>query len=390
MTVLRSLLVGLALIAVACGSTAPGEPSGVTGPLLFATTSAGVFAFHVDPVSGSLQPVPGSPFAISASEWIRFDPRGRFLFAGSGGVVFSYRIDPATGALKPSPVPSQLDRSPYFSTMALAPDGRFAYVLRRRVGPFDCQVEGDITLMAVDPVSGALTVVPGGLFTTGVSPSGLVFAGGFAYAANAGDPVQLYGPCPVGSVIGYAVDRTSGVLTTLPGPPFAMALRNSRLAAAGSSVYVVQDRQFSDEFRRNAPATLARFRVEAGSGALAPLSAVSLPTLEEWAGLSLDPLDRFVYIATFIDIRLDGEWYRWTLRVEASGALTVADRSMVAPDDAAVPVIEPGGRFAYRAHGNVVEASRVDPTTGALQPLSDPPLSLGVPVRGIFLVGFGS
>ncbi len=78
-----------------------------TGRYLYAIsgieTTAGIYAFSIDQISGALTPVAGSPFASSKNGAITVDQTGKFLFmvgaTGTNIELLTYEIDPSTGAL---------------------------------------------------------------------------------------------------------------------------------------------------------------------------------------------------------------------------------------------------------------------------------------------------
>jgi 6-phosphogluconolactonase (cycloisomerase 2 family) len=68
--------------------------------------SALINAFTIDPDSGALSPVPGSPFAAPGNPlFVLVDPSGQFLYAGTDSAtagVLGYTIDQTSGALTPN------------------------------------------------------------------------------------------------------------------------------------------------------------------------------------------------------------------------------------------------------------------------------------------------
>jgi 6-phosphogluconolactonase len=106
------------------------EPYGIvdTGSFVYVTLSAtnNIAAFSVDSATGTLTPVPGSPFAAGNSP-AAFGLSGNFLYAvNSGdGTVSGYGIDPSGGALTPLP------GSPFGSgggTLAIDSTGKYLYL----------------------------------------------------------------------------------------------------------------------------------------------------------------------------------------------------------------------------------------------------------------------
>src|SRR5690606_9547199 len=70
----------------------------------FSSQSISGYAF--DAATGTLTPVPGSPFTgVTGNLMVEIEPRGKFLYAPSyiGNAVAGFAIDQATGALSPVP-----------------------------------------------------------------------------------------------------------------------------------------------------------------------------------------------------------------------------------------------------------------------------------------------
>jgi 6-phosphogluconolactonase (cycloisomerase 2 family) len=121
--------------------------------------------FAIDPASGALSPLAGTPVDGGRSDPMAVDlaiePRGRFVYSVNNGndALYAYAIDDA-GAL------TALGGSPYDGgtfayAVAVDPDGRFVYV-----GNDDAD---QMSVFSVDPDSGQLTPVTGSPF----SPLGL-------------------------------------------------------------------------------------------------------------------------------------------------------------------------------------------------------------------------
>ena len=127
-------------------------------------------------------------------------------------------MDPSTGSLTP------LSGSPYAINAfgaALSPSGLFGWF----AGGFN----NDVLAYAFDPNTGALTAVPGSAAAAGSIPVGLAVnnTGQFVYASNNAS----------NTVSGYSINANTGALTALASSPFgagaipngiAIAVVNSR------------------------------------------------------------------------------------------------------------------------------------------------------------------
>ena len=81
-----------------------------------------VAGYAIDPSTGALSPISGSPFATGSDpKNVSTDPSGRFLYVANTRVgtlgydtISGYAIDPTTGALTPlSGSPFEADIQPY-------------------------------------------------------------------------------------------------------------------------------------------------------------------------------------------------------------------------------------------------------------------------------------
>lgn len=62
-------------------------------------TNPSISGFSIDPASGALTPLSGSPFPLPVSHYIATDQTGAYLYVTSGANVVGYSIDATTGAL---------------------------------------------------------------------------------------------------------------------------------------------------------------------------------------------------------------------------------------------------------------------------------------------------
>ncbi len=114
-----------------------------------------LYAETIDSNTGALGTITGSPFVGGNSTALSIDSPGRYLYIANAfaGAVLGDTIDTSTGALTPmaaSPFfPQSSGNMPTF--IALDPSGKLAYVINN----------GAIVAFAIDPATGALTVVGG-------------------------------------------------------------------------------------------------------------------------------------------------------------------------------------------------------------------------------------
>ena len=178
-----------------------------------------VAVFTINHNDGTLTPISGSPFAISAyvigATPMAISSNGQFLyvayynFGNSTSDVTGFRIDPNTGALSVIPGGPVTVDTPGPATATLDPRGKFLYL-----GSAYCSGGGSsgkqeqcdvVSTLSID-ASGALTLIgstPQLADSVALNPSGNLAFGVFIQAVTA-----------------YSVDPTSGGLTALPGGPY--------------------------------------------------------------------------------------------------------------------------------------------------------------------------
>lgn len=136
-----------------------------------------VSAFAVDPTSGVLTEIDGSPFATGDSDALYSEvvsPNGQFLFVttyidGSSGFTNVFSINSTTGAL------TQVSGSPFASpgdNTIVDSTGQFLYVGGK-----------DLAAFSIDNTSGFLTPLPGSPYTLPAYPDSFTLApsGKFLY-----------------------------------------------------------------------------------------------------------------------------------------------------------------------------------------------------------------
>lgn len=225
-----------------------------------------VEGFSIDPGTGALTPIPGSPFTPTAAEADNAvaDPQGRFLFVSGAFSTFIsvFQIDATTGALTEAPgSPFSSFNLGFANSLTVDGSGKFLYVGQvfdtipldeflidqnngalSEFGTFDlgvAQLHADSTgkfllgvkeiqssfgnatdqhiyVFAIDSVTGAPAPVAGSPFTTTSAPFDFTISpdGQFVYVVGN----DLSGI--VTNLEGYQLDGTTGALTALSGSPF--------------------------------------------------------------------------------------------------------------------------------------------------------------------------
>ncbi len=188
------------------GVAALGSPLVITpdGQRLYQISPSQIFEFSIDPATGALKPLAGSPVAIQTNTFgpgdAAIDPSGRFIyvtnlsvFTGFGGPMYAWSIDPQTGAVSPIP-PFSPTAGPQAS-VAVDASGKYAIVttvVTSKTGP-NC-----LAVLGIDPTTGMLSQVPGSPF---VGDCGVL-------VADSSEPYIYDGSS---GVTVYLLDETTGI-----------------------------------------------------------------------------------------------------------------------------------------------------------------------------------
>ena len=184
-------------------------------------------AYFVDRSTGNLTQVPGSPFAIAGvGHRVVVTPSGKFVYVSStnssNGAVTSAFINAfavqSNGSLTPVPGSPFASATTGIPALAMDPKGQYLYVSASTGNG------GAVAAFVISSTDGALTPVPGSPFLVPVgscnpgtdfcqvTPSDLAI-----------DPQgkYLYAALDIESALaGFAIDRSTGTLTSLPGSPY--------------------------------------------------------------------------------------------------------------------------------------------------------------------------
>jgi len=316
-----------------------------------------ISAFEIDPATGALTQIPGSPFtAGGVHPWsVAVHPSGKFLYVlnYASRDISILSIDASTGALAAtagSPCPAG---GAYPSWIAVEPSGNYAYVA-------DSALNG-VSAFAVTGATGALTPFGGFPFAAGVSPVSIAIdpSGKFAYVANSGSH----------SLSAFAIDSTTGALTPLVGSPFpagGISPTTVGIDPSGRYLYVTN----------GASNNISAFAIDIATGALtavpgSPFAAGGTAP----AFIAVDPTGKFAYTANA------GSTISAFSIAAASGALSVVSGSPFAAGGVYPKSIafEHAGKFVYVANSfsGTVSAFAIDAATGALTSMSGSPFATG-------------
>jgi len=251
-------------------------------------------------------------------------------------------------------------------SIALDPTGKFAYVM-------DGGSDGDggyVSMYTINPTTGALASIGppvstygyGVYYGSGVNAGSVAVdpLGKFAYITNAGD-VYDYGDCADGSVAIYAINATTGALTstgTINGNCPGLCLPSSVVVdPSGRLAYVANG-------GGGVPFNVAMYTINSTTGALTSIGTI--PAGTDPISVAVDPAGKFVYVANWTGYDTDGSVSMYTIDATTGGLTPIGTiATEVSPTSIA---IHPSGKFAYvtNSGSNDVSMYTTDATTGAL------------------------
>jgi 6-phosphogluconolactonase len=273
-------------------TAALGPPSSVPGPAMSLGMAASgsqfvyvsdflhavINAYSIDPNSGLLSPVSGSPFStgsLSVPGGLSSTPGGNFLYAADALQIDGFAIG-ATGTL--SAVPGS-PPSPTASLQAVvAPSAKFLFAT-------DQDLPGGILAFTVDSATGSLTAVPGSPFP--VPGQTVLNSRPFGIATDPGGNFVFAALNATNQVAAYSVNQTTGALTPVPGSPFSTGLAPTFVATANNSLYVMN----------SGAQTISAYAIAPTTGILAPVNGSPFAAGAS-AGMVTDTFESHLYVAS--------------------------------------------------------------------------------------------
>lgn len=366
-------------------------PVTANGTFTFATklTNAAAYAVTVStqPTSPTQYCIVSSgsgtvPAANVTSVTVTCRNQGQYVFSAdsAAGVVSSFTIAPITGALT-------LINSATASSTTAAPNGITVNVPTGGANTFLYTADSGAADISIFTVTAGTVAYQGDVSTatalTGSTPTSITIdpSGTFALMADSDTGAGGTG----GSIFVFATSQSGGVATLTPAvgsPNFASASvpgnATDDVVVDPSDTYVFASNQFVPSlagFTFNNPAT---------SGNLTPSTPTwEVPTGNNPVWVTVDPLDRFVYVSNATDGTVSG----WTLG--GGGVLSTIGGSPFGTgfSTGANPggmAIDPAGQFLYvadTANAQVV-AFVINQSTGALSPMTGSPFATGNGTNG--------
>lgn len=332
-----------------------------------------VSSFTVDASTGQLRQ---SGYAVTGETPLDMvaEPQGRFVYVAnaSDGSVAVHRANTAQGTLGPISASTVLGgRVPSLTAEA---SGRFVYAAN--------ETTGVLTTLAINTTTGALTKVGDTRVTTPVNADptarpGLIWtepSGKFAFVLDRNH----------GAFSAYAINATTGVLTAA-GPALQPADFPNRFVVdpLGKFIYVASNSING--------ANLDTLAIDAATGSLSRVSR-TVDRGNDSLSLAVDPTGKFVYFsAQFVANNISQAALSTYAVNQGTGALALVGQPAPVGLSTRQLSIDPSGQFAFLpdSSGQIL-AFNINPTTGALSPLTSAASSLVVrnsPLALVFTKG---
>jgi len=338
-----SILAAIIASSTGCSQQPKQEPS---RPLYVANDRTNtVSAYSINGDSGSLTPVPGSPFSAGQQPSTAVvDVSGKFAYVTNtaSGDIAAYGIDGSSGALtKLAGSPIAADYRPH--GIAIDPSSRFVYVANENL---------KVSAYTIEAETGLLKPVVGSPFATGTSS--FAFATAPSLSVDASGKFAYVLDDEHAGVYAYTINRATGALAPVQGSPFTVGTHARAMALDPKAhfLYVV-DAEYGK---------ISTYAINSGSGALSAAASSSIGWSDGPESVAVDPAGKFAYVAGTDKVS--------AYAIDASnGALKpVAGSPFAAGYLPGRVEVAPSGKFVYVVNNDskTISAYAANADTGAL------------------------
>ncbi len=279
------------------------HPSGSLG---YVALGDRLYGATVNTTTGELTEIAGFPLTLSLTIGFgAFNGAGTFFYVphgagGNPGTITAYSVNTASGVLTSIGSFPTSGGDPTFTL--LNPAGNVLFTPNAQ--------SASVAAFRVDQTSGTLTAAAGSPFSTGAGsvPTAVTVhpTKNFVYATNSnnGQP---------STIAGYQLDTTTGVLTPIPGSPFATGGNGAAIASIDATGKFLYTAHFSSN-------TIQGFAIDQTSGALTAVPGGPFTTGTNPFALNIDPSGKYLYSAN----RGSNTVSSYSIN-QTSGALTVVN-----------------------------------------------------------------
>jgi 6-phosphogluconolactonase (cycloisomerase 2 family) len=301
----------------------------------------GVAVYTINPTTGALTAVAGSPFAAGSGPIsIAVTPNAEFAYVANSddNTVWAYSINATTSALTPltgNPFPVGMNPQ----SLTVDPTGKFLYVANFTDNTVGCYT--------INAITGIPTGIGAAVATGGTGPQNVTVdpTGTYLYVLDYTSSDMAV----------FTINSTTGVLTPLAGSPFA------GLSVGSGPFYlaITPNDQYGYVENNDGSDHIIGFSISAG----APTVLANSPYLQASAPLAaaVDATGQFLYA-----INPNNSVTGYTIN-NATGDLTAMTTSTFPTDtDPRGIAIDPSGQFVYVVNGTAsdISAYTIIPTSG--------------------------
>jgi len=321
------------------------------------TSPDNVNVFSVNPMTGVLTPVSGSPFTTGLS-----DGSGAVTHPFHGDWVYVADWSGNVQALKigsnGTPTVTSTDNTGYddfgwvSAGLTVSSDGKFLYTTTN--GP-------DIVVWTIDQTTGALTQV--GPYTTPLNQTyGVVASGGFVYITDTDSSNRQVHVASIGT--NGQLTSVQTVTVPVPSGIDGFELWTSQVDKTGRFLFVGDENRTITTYTigSNGQLTLANAVTRTGPSGLGD---------GDMDTMSVTPDNKFL-VATTDRVGTDV----FTIN-QSTGALTAVGSAPFGTEDSyGTVLVDPSGKFVYVSDDfSDIVSYTIDPTTGALTPIPGSPFA---------------
>jgi 6-phosphogluconolactonase len=334
-------------------------------------------AYRINPFTGNLESVPGSPFVqgilfkgtVGQNGQLAVNTRNKILYAVSD-FVLSYPISPdgaLSGPLVNMPIPDLQDGI----ALALDPGNHFLYA----VGG-----QSSVLGLDIDEATGELTSMPGSPFASKGQTTQLSVdpTDKFLYVlANYGN---------TGIVSGYAINPSTGALTPVAGSPFTAGDFSSGLAVDPSGRFIFVTNIYGGNGNHG---NITGFHIDRHTGALSAIAGSPFALPLDGGGADapvIDSTGRFLYVPLASSNNIAAYHIH-----PFTGELTPFAEPLIGTGPQPIgAAVDSTGRFLYVTNQNdggqgSVHGYLIEPYSGALRPLKNSPFPSGMSTTSIVI-----
>lgn len=301
--------------------------------------SNSISVYTINAANGTLTPVAGNPFSTAADPvFVAADPSGRFLY------VASYSSERISGYAVDAAY--QLVAVP--GSPLAAPNGAESLALSPGAGYLYATLQGTdgVLAYAVNSTTGALTSLPGSPFPSTGAPRSVAIdpSGAFAYVANR-----------FGGVSAFTIGAGTGTLSAASGSPYSAGTNTFVVTAEPTGKFV-----YAGNFDS---ADISAYSINATSGALASITGSPFAGRTGACMLGSDAGGSLLFVGHCSSSAID------VYTVNAStGALSLTSGSPFATNIGSNAfAIDPTDQYLYAtSSADAVVAFAIDGATGSL------------------------